>query len=127
MAGDPKTSRKEMDPCTVTDANLARKVLQAIYRLVGKLDEDHQARGKYLTGEDITTLPVESFDHDYGILFPGFGKPQWFYLHSTAYDLSIWKLRINEHNILDEMTSMGDISTDWKFIVRIGNDLEKSP
>ena len=114
MAGDPKTGRKEMDPCTIIDANLARKVLQAIRRLVDKLDENQQARGKcHLCGTTIHEMPIESFDvPGTGLVFPGYEHPQWFYLHDEHNDLALWKIGISNEMILDEMVHAGDLTQD---------------
>lgn len=103
LSGDIRQS-KTIGPCTITSKDLARKVYQAIYRILGHLDETQLARGKMISGEDIRGLPVESFDSNTGIILPGFGKPQWFYCHSSLYDLALWKLGITDEKILAEFS-----------------------
>lgn len=116
MAGDPKTGTKEMDPCTITDPEMARKVLQAIYRLVKKLDENDIARGKcHVCGTTIHEMPVESFDvPGHGLVFPGYKYPQWWYLHDEHNDLALWKIHIGNEMILDEMILVGDLTLEEK-------------
>lgn len=120
MSGDTRTAR-QMDPCTITDPDLASKVFQAIYRIIRggpgipvQCAPADIAHGLFLTGQDIKTLPLESFDHDGGMIMPGFGKPQMFCLHTEKYDLAISKIRIKDNEILDEMKRVGDIPQDWK-------------
>ena len=108
MSGDPKTAR-QMDPCTITDKDMAQKVYAAIYRLIQNLDDFQLSWGKMLTGEDILTLPLESMDTDNELVLPGFGKPQWFYLHTEKYDLAIWKIGITTDLIRSDMILHGDI------------------
>ena len=112
MDGDLRQA-KQIGPRTITSKDFARKVYQAIYRLINSLDEINLSRGKMLAHEDIQTLPVESFDSDNGIVLPGFGKPQWFYLHSSMYDLAIWKIGITDEKIMTEMEAHGDIPEGW--------------
>ena len=112
MAGDARQG-KGMDPCTVTDRALAGRTYESVHRLVLLLDETTRARGNMLAGANINTLPVESFDTDNGVIPPGFGKPQGFYLHSEKYDLAVWKIGITEEKIFAEMELIGDLPDEW--------------
>jgi hypothetical protein len=114
LAGDSRVDQKHMDPCTITDPELSAKTRAAIYRLIQTREEIDLGRGKYLLGEDPRRLPLESFNHDQGSILPGYGKPQWFYLHSEKYDLAIWELDIATDTILSEMKLHGDIPEGWK-------------
>ncbi len=103
--GDTRQSRamQKFNPRTITDDGLARKTMQAIYRIIARLPELQKDRGMHRMGEDVLSLPLESFDSETGTIFPGFGKPQWFYLHSDRYDMAIWKLGIRDEDILAEL------------------------
>ena len=106
MDGDTRQANLQIDfttYSTITDKDLARKTYRAIYQLIARLDETLLARGKMISGEDMRSLPVESFDTNTGITLPGFGNPQWFYLHSEAYDLAIWKIGITDEKIMNEL------------------------
>lgn len=100
---------ERIEPRTIVDGALAAEVVAAIYRLVESRDEANAEHGKWLTGEDIHELPLESFDTDGDIVLPGFGRPQWFYLHSDKYDLALWKIRIYDADIIGEMERVGDL------------------
>ena len=114
MTGDTRTAR-QMDPCTITNTDLAHSVYRAIYQLVQGLDETQQARGKcHICGTTIKEMPVESCDHDGGYVLPGFGKPQWIVLHDEHYDYAIWKLRITQDDIINEMERNGDINLNTR-------------
>lgn len=110
--GDIRQSRamQNLNPRTITDDGLARKTMQAIYRLIARLPELQKDRGMHRMGQDILSLPLESFDAvpytptaNHGTILPGFGKPQWFYLHTDRYDMAIWKLGISDNDILAEL------------------------
>ena len=58
-------------------------------------------------------MPLESYDSKWGMLLPGFGKPQTFFLHDEHCDRNISDLRIFEGEILDAMKSHGDIPQNW--------------
>ena len=114
MDGDLRQA-KQIGPRTITSKDLAKKVYQAIYRLIHAMDETvHPARWKCpVCGATIQEMPLESTDHDAGLVLPGFGKPQWFYLHDEHYDLAIWKIGITDEKIMTEMEAHGDIPEEW--------------
>lgn len=116
MKGDPKQSSKFAEACTIVAPDLAKKVYAAIYRLVAKNEKYLDQTAHWECRFCHTTLlqmPVESMDHDSGLIMPGFGKPQWFILHDEHYDLAIWKIGITSDKILDEMEEHGDIPKGW--------------
>ena len=113
MSGDPRQSKK-LDPCTIVSKDLARKVFQAIYRIISRMDPDLTPRWKCnFCGTTIDKMPLESMDHDTGSILPGFGKPQWIILHDEHNDLAIWKIGITDDAILSEMEAHGDIPEGW--------------
>jgi len=117
-AGDVRRAKviEHYEPRTITDKGLAAKTIAAIYRLIDRITPESAGwNGRCVCcGTTIHEMPLESFDHDGGQLLPGFGKPQWFYLHDDHNDLAIWKIRITDFDILVEMDSTGDLPPEFK-------------
>lgn len=110
MKGDTRRAGaiEKAEPRTITDNAWAQRTIQAIRNLVARVTPESGGWNARCTicGTTIQEMPVESFDHDAGTILPGFGKPQWFYLHDEHNDLAIWKLRIYDQDILDELNRM---------------------
>jgi len=109
-SGDLRRSKvlKTFEPKTITDPVWAERVNRAIYSLVHKITPESAGWNARcaICGTTIQEMPLESFDHDGGLTLPGYGKPQWFYLHDDHNDLAIWKLRIYDADILAELDRM---------------------
>lgn len=107
MGGDMRRSKaiERIEPRTVTDNIWAQRTIQAI-RNLGARTPESTGWNSCLCGTTLREMPVESFDHDAGLILPGFGKPQWFYLHDEHNDLAIWKIGIHDQGILDELNRM---------------------
>jgi hypothetical protein len=106
-AGDLTRARaiERLEPRTVTDPVWAERVIRAIYTLVQQVTPESAGWNArcVICGTTIHEMPLESFDHEGGQVLPGFGKPQWFYLHDDHNDLAIWKIRITDEMILAEL------------------------
>jgi hypothetical protein len=96
---------KQTEPRTVTDDTWAQRTIKAIYSLINKITPESAGWNARcaVCGTTIHQMPLESFDHDGGMTLPGFGNPQWFYLHDDHNDLAIWKLRIYDADIMAEL------------------------
>jgi hypothetical protein len=109
-SGDLRRAKalKQYEPRTVTDDTWAQRTVKAIYALISRVTPETAGWNARcaICGTTIHEMPLESFDHDGGQVLPGFGKPQWFYLHDDHNDLAIWKLRIYDADTLAELDHM---------------------
>lgn len=108
MHGDTRRSKaiERAEPRTITDDLWAQRTVKAILALVARIPPESLGWNVRcaVCGTPIQKMPVESYDHNAaGMILPGFGKPQWFYLHDDHNDLAIWKLGIRDQDILDEL------------------------
>jgi hypothetical protein len=77
---------------TIIDQELAYNSIQKITRVTG-------IKRCHCGGE---LFGVLTFDHCGGVSIPGFGEPQWLFLHceKCGYDTALWKLGIDVGVIL---------------------------
>jgi hypothetical protein len=111
VKGDLKRAKalEKTEPRSVADKTWAERSIRAVAALVLRIIPLEEAgfNGRCtVCGTTIHQMPVESYDHEGGMALPGFGRPQWVYLHDDHNDLAIWKLRISVQDILTELERM---------------------
>lgn len=86
---------EEMMTPTIVDQEIAYESMRKITRAVG-VRRCH-------CGEEL--FGVLTFDHSGGVDIPGFGEPQWLFLHceKCKYDTAIWKLGVNAEEVLRDI------------------------
>lgn len=98
-------NRDVVEPCTITDRELAGDVLGDIMALFRAEAKRGHIRGTCLCDRPLNFGSLETYDHEGGYALPGFGKPQWLSLHcgKCNYDMSIWKLGGSVNQIVESV------------------------
>jgi len=98
-------SFEQKEPRTVTDPTWAELTIQTIYSLLYRISLDDAGGNARCSvcGTTIHEMPIESFDHSGGMALPGFGRPQWVYLHDDHNDLAVWKLGITAEIVIADL------------------------
>lgn len=99
------TEIRNGEPVTVVDEDLAERTLGSLRKVVRRTLSASSGRTQCTCGEVLYPFPIEHCNHPGGYHLPGFGKPQWAWLHcdSCGHDMSLGKLGVTQELVDAEL------------------------